>query len=193
MDRLAEARKLAIAALGEPPPALQLLAPLDYILSEHFRQRSLCQAVEHLANADGLDREMADAILGFMAFDFGLHVIDEEEDLFPMLRRRALPEDGIEDVLGALSLEHASDNEIAERIVEGLAQALETEGADFPRAELAALLMRFADGERRHLIVENAIVLPLARARLTEDDLRNLGRRMAARRGIDYPENKNAV
>ncbi|MDA4844458.1 hemerythrin domain-containing protein [Hoeflea poritis] len=193
MDRLAQARKLAIAALGEPPPVAQLLAPLDYILSDHFRQRSLCKAVEDLANADDFDREMAEAVLRFMKSDFGLHVIDEEEDLFPLLRRRALPEDDINMVLGALSLEHASDHDDAERIVEGLAQALETRRADFPDAEFAALLKRFAAGERRHLIVENAIVMPLARARLNDDDLRNLGRRMAARRGIDYPEKKHAV
>lgn len=192
MDRLAQARNLAIAALSEPPPAAQLLAPLDYILSEHFRQRSLCQAVENLAKADGLDREMAEAVVGFMKSDFGLHVIDEEEDLFPLLRRRALPEDGVEDVLGALSLEHALGHDNAERIVEAMAQALETDGADFPKPDFAELLKRFAASERRHLIVENAIVMPLARARLTKDDLRNLGRRMAARRGIDNPEKKNA-
>lgn len=193
MDRLSQARTLVIAALREPPPAAQLLAPLDYILSEHFRQRSLCQAVENLANADGFDREMAEAVVAFMKSDFGLHVIDEEEDLFPLLRRRALPEDGIEDVLGALSLEHASDHDDAERIVEGMAQLLETDGAGFPEPDFAKLLKCFAASERKHLIVENAIVMPFARARLTKDDLRNLGRRMAARRGIDYPEKKNAV
>ena len=46
---------------------------------------------------------------------------------------------------------------------------------------------------RHHLTLENAIVLPLARIRLTADDLRNLAQRMSARRGIKLQEPGNAV
>ncbi|WP_206057158.1 hemerythrin domain-containing protein [Nitratireductor sp. XY-223] len=193
MDRLQEARTMAISALREPPPAVQLLSPLDYILSDHFRQRTLCAVLDKMAEAAGFDRELIEAVLDFLKSEFGLHVIDEEEDLFPLMRRRAMSEDAIDEVLGELSLEHASDRVDADRIVEGLAGALEANGAGFPAPQFARLLKRFAAKERRHLIVENAIIMPLARARLTDDDLRNLGRRMAARRGIDYPEKKHAV
>ncbi len=46
------------------------------------------------------------------------------------------------------------------------------------------------DGARKQpldLVNANAVLLPLARRRLTEADLKELGRDMAARRGIVYP------
>ena len=184
---------MTIAALDTAPPVLQLLSPLQYILSDHFRQRALCQALDELADANTLDLEQVEAVLRFLKGEFSAHVIDEEEDLFPLLRRRAEPEDDVDGVLGDLSLEHATDKKEAEQVISELSVAIETDGRGFPSKKAAKLLHRFAASERRHLIVENAIVMPLARARLTEDDLRNLGRRMAARRGIEYPEKPNAV
>ncbi|MAS03303.1 MAG: hypothetical protein CL534_01145 [Ahrensia sp.] len=174
---------MALQALATPTPSAQLATPLDYVFSEHFRQRTLCWMIDRIADAESRDEECIAAVLRFLREDFGPHVIDEEEDLFPLLRRRAEPEDRIEEVLGELSQEHAADKLDAEVIVEGLSD--KTGRKRFTNA-FQGLLHRFAANERRHLIVENAIVLPLARVRLTIDDLRNLGRRMAARRGIDF-------
>ncbi len=192
MNRRKEVRAMTIEALENAPPVAQLLSPLEYILTDHFRQRALCQALDELADSDALDTEQAAAALDFLKTEFSPHVIDEEEDLFPLLRRRAEPADDIEEVLGELSLEHATDRDEAELVIGELSSAIEANGSGFPSPKFAELLQRFAANERRHLIVENAIVMPLARARLTADDLRNLGRRMAARRGIDYPETPNA-
>ena len=81
--------------------------------------------------------------------------------------------------------EHAADETDAKQII----ALLETAKSNAETAELTnndrELLRRFAANERQHLIVENAIVLPLARARLSETDKQNLGMRMAARRGTD--------
>jgi hemerythrin-like domain-containing protein len=46
-------------------------------------------------------------------------------------------------------------------------------------------LARFAGHARRHLILENAIILPFARLRLTRHDLETLRLRMMQRRGLD--------
>ncbi len=192
MNKQQEAKAMALQALDMMPPAAQLTTPLDYILADHFRQRVLCSVLDDFAETGALDRDLAAAALRFLKTDFAPHVIDEEEDLFPLLRRRSQPEDRIEDVLGDLSQEHATDKLDADGIIDGLGTVLETEGNDSVDEDLRALLRRFAASERRHLIVENAIVMPLARARLTRDDLRNLGRRMAARRGLDYPDDANA-
>lgn len=183
MDKHDEALKMALETLASPPPAEQLAAPLDYVFAEHFRQRILCWMIDRIADGSACDEKCIAAVLRFLREDFGLHVIDEEEDLFPLLRRRAEPQDRLNDVLGELSEEHAADRLDATAIVEGLSHA--RPGKRLTRA-LRDVLHRFAANERRHLIVENAIVLPMARVRLTIDDLRNLGRRMAARRGIDY-------
>ena len=42
--------------------------------------------------------------------------------------------------------------------------------------------------QRRHLAWENGTILPLARKRLNKHDLAELGRKMAARRGLSFPD-----
>ena len=157
--------------------------PLGFIVAEHHRHRELCQAAEEVAAAVRLDKPLAKSIADFLVDDMTLHVIDEEEDLFPLLRRRAKPGDGIERIIGLLSGEHAADESLARMVVDGLRQALAMESDSLPE-ELRNALLTFADRERRHLTVENAIVLPLAGRRLSKKDLTELGRRMAARRGM---------
>ncbi len=182
---------MALQALDTMPPTVHLTTPLDYIVADHFRQRVLCSVLDDIAETGVVDRDIAAAALRFLKTDFAPHVIDEEEDLFPLLRRRSQPEDRIEDALGDLSQEHASDKIDVDAIVDRLQAILDSDD-NTAGDDLRTLLRRFAASERRHLIVENAIVMPLARARLTKDDLRNLGRRMAARRGLDYPDDANA-
>lgn len=181
-----QARQLALEVVAAMPPAEQLAAPLDYIFADHFRLRTLCAMLDRIAGDRSVDRQLVAAALRFLRDEFGVHVHDEEEDLFPLLRRRTEPEDGIERTLAGLCEEHTADREDARAIVEGLARIEGSGSRRRPTDRFRKLLRRFAANERRHLIVENAIVLPLARARLTPEDLGSLGRRMAARRGIDY-------
>ncbi len=63
-----------------------------------------------------------------------------------------------------------------------LAGCLDT-GSDLS-AEERELLARFAGHVRRHLVAENAILLPIARTRLTRADLATLSAHMRARRGL---------
>jgi hemerythrin-like domain-containing protein len=177
---------------GTPSPAGRfgtldpklLSDPLGYIHADHFRHRELCRAAEELADAALYDAALGEAVAAFLDRDMAVHVIDEEEDLFPLLRRRAAAADGIEKVLGLLSGEHAADEMLAKQIVNGLLRAARKPAETLDRA-LKNALRTFADRERRHLTVENAIVLPLAAKRLSRADLNGLSRRMAARRGID--------
>lgn len=167
----------------EPLPTELLRKPLDYILADHLRQRVLCILCEQLADSENLDTEIAKEVVAYLKTDMAVHVIDEEQDLFPLIRRRAEDEDNIEEALGQLSGEHASEEDLAKAITDGLESALEhatTKLGDGLRQKLRDL----AHNERRHLALENATVMPLAKARLTERDLRDLSARMAARRGI---------
>lgn len=157
--------------------------PLDYILAEHHRQRTLCQWVDRLAAESALDRRLARLVAQHIARDMTLHIIDEEEDLFPLLRRRALPEDQIDKVLGMLSGEHATEGQLGREAVDGLLDALER-GEGRLSEEFRHKLRAYAAGQRRHLAVENAVVMPIAERRLTRKDREGLARRMAARRGI---------
>lgn len=160
-----------------------LSRPLDYIQAEHLRHRELCRAAEELADSEPFDALLARAILKFLEADMTLHVSDEEEDLFPVLRRRLTPDDDADRILGLLSGEHAADEALSREIVSDLRRAIEEEVAVIPDV-LRNTLMAFADRQWRHLTVENAIVLPLARERLSKSDLDRVAGRMAARRNI---------
>lgn len=179
----------------EPLPTALLRKPLDYILADHLRQRVLCVLCERIAErrdaaaeaGTGNTADIVREVLDFIEHDMVVHVIDEEQDLFPLIRRRAKPDDDIEEALGQLSGEHADDGELGARIAAGL-KALRDGDTKRPPAELAADLRAFAASQRQHLALENATVMPLARVRLTARDLEELAARMAARRGILFDE-----
>lgn len=160
-----------------------LAKPLEFIVADHLRQRNLCCIMERLADEPLLNHALAGAVADHISGEMTIHVIDEEEDLFPLLRRRASPEDEVERVLGLLSREHREDDRLAETIVAGLRQAIDA-NADELSFALRDALRNFVRRQRRHLAVENAIVMPLAEIRLTQNDREGLARRMAVRRGI---------
>ncbi len=169
-------------------PVSLLRRPLDYLMADHHRQRVLCRLADELAAAGGPEVELALTLGNFIARDMAIHVIDEEQDLFPLLRRRAVPEDAIDAILGRLAAEHASAGVLVARLGRALGEAA-LSGRPLDRSTRRDLV-ELARGEREHLALENAIVMPLARLRLTESDLRALSLRMAARRGlfIDDPD-----
>ena len=107
---------------------------------------------------------------------------DDAEDLFPLLSRRCTAEDG----LGRAIARICTDRDAASRLLPGLraalAQCLDT-GAELS-TEDRQLLTRFAFHVRRYLAAENAILLPIARARLTRRDLQKLSSHMRSRRGL---------
>lgn len=173
----------------EPLPVALLDRPLDYLLSDHHRQRVLCTLCDELARQDPIDGERAVEVIGHVSRDLAIHVIDEEQDLFPLLRRRATVADGIEPILGQLSGEHARDESLAATIVDGLRDAVAAPGMPAP-PELRTALRAFARTQRQHLALENATVMPLARQRLTTMDLAGLASRMAARRGVDLDSDR---
>ncbi|MFN3522088.1 MAG: hemerythrin domain-containing protein [Phenylobacterium sp.] len=167
----------------EPIPPELIADPLNFFFAEHYRHRQLCRAIDELAAATFFDAERISEVVDFLRFEAPVHIIDEEEDLFPLLRRRCLPEDELEGILGELSAEHKADGVLGKRVRTYLEACLEKRlapGADLlRRGDLTA----FAAQERRHLALENAIVLPIARLRLSPEDLCGLSRRLAARRG----------
>ncbi len=163
--------------------------PLEFILTEHDRQRVLCAALERLGDhPEAPDtQENAAHILRYLTHELPHHIADEEEDLFPLLRRRATADDGVEPMLEALHNEHATDDEFR-LALEGPLRAIAA-GETLPSFETFRHQARaFAELHRRHLAWENGALLPLARKRLSADDLLALGRSMAARRGIVFPE-----
>jgi hemerythrin-like domain-containing protein len=168
----------------EPSDLAMLSKPLEFIRADHHRQRKLCGLIEELARAPRLDAGKVEAVIAYLGHDMVLHIIDEEEDLFPLLRRRCLPEDDIDAILGILSGEHADEQHLAGDIRDALA-GLIASGTPVPEhPEVQEKMLRFAKRGRRHLVLEDNIILPIARARLTERDQADLARQLATRRGI---------
>ena len=167
----------------EEIPRELMTEPLDWFFAEHYRHRQFCRLLTEVAAAHVFDGERITALVEFIRNDLALHIIDEEEDLFPLLRRRALPEDEIEDVLGRLSAEHKTDSMCAQSVRGHLENCLARQSAPGMIPEARKALQDFASHELRHLALENAVVLPIARLRLSGGDLRAMSRRLAARRG----------
>ena len=176
----------------EPMPKELLKEPLDWLFAEHFRHRQWCRLIETLAKSGIFDEEALSAAVAFLREDLPLHILDEEEDLFPLLRRRAVPEDDLERILGILSADHRIDQERVTHLLVGLNAALVAKKAPGLDADLRALMLDFVTKERRHVALENAIVIPLARLRLSAIDLKSLSARLGARRGIPLQDPTNA-
>ena len=167
--------------LSPTDPAL-LATPLDFLSEDHMRERQVCCVIDRLALSMSFDHSAAQTVLRFVNEELNLHMRDEAEDLFPLLTRRCPAEDGIGRAISRIR----SDLDEATRLLPGLravlARCLDAGG------ELATedrqLLTQFAGHVRRHLAAENAILIPIARARLTRRDLQRLSRQMRARRGL---------
>lgn len=150
--------------------------PLASVQADHESHRAICRDLLALTACDTLDPA---ALAHFLRCDLPRHWADEEEDIFPWLRRRADPEDGIETVLERLLADHTA----ARARVAMLAEALDQRTPDTPLGpSLAESCRDFARAELRHLMFENAVVVPLARARLTPEDRETLRRHLDARR-----------
>jgi hemerythrin-like domain-containing protein len=173
----------------EAIPSELLRTPLEWFFAEHYRQRQLCLLIDDLSRRTVFDGERIDAIAAFIRQDLPVHIIDEEEDLFPLLRRRCLPEDELERVLAILSADHKADLSTAAQVLAILDAARAQRRAPGLDRDARAALAGFAAQERQHLALENAVVLPIARLRLTDADLHGLAARLAARRGqeLDGP------
>ncbi len=153
--------------------------PLDMIANAHAVQVEMCDAMERIADGlpDEVDRRLCAQVASCLLFDLPLHHHDEEEGLFPLLRARAKPEDGVDKILERLASEHSSDNDFASEI----AEALETlgQGGRPANPEMLGYMLRgFFERYRRHVHWENQLVMPLARLRLTREDLAELQSRM---------------
>lgn len=157
--------------------------PLDLISHAHAHQMQMCDAMERIADGlpDEVDRRLCAQVASILQFDLPLHHHDEETALFPLLRQRAFVEDAIDQILERLAWEHSSDNDFASEIAEAL-DAL-GQGSRAPNPEMLGYMLRgFFERYRRHVHWENTLVMPLARIRLTAEDLENLASMMDTNR-----------
>ena len=165
------------------PTRLHLLArPLEFISEDHLRERQICAVIDTLATARRFHPQDAMAVLRFLNEERNLHRRDEMEDLFPLLARRCTAEDAIDKAIARIRAEQNAALRLLPAVRAILLACLD--GGVQLGADERGLLSRFAGQVRRHLVAENAILLPMARARLTRADLRILSKHMRSRRGL---------
>ncbi len=162
----------------EPMPADLIDSPLDFIFAEHYRQREAASILVMLADG-GFDIDGVRALIAFLETDFALHIGDEELALFPMLRQHCLPEDNVDRILARLVNEHREDEANLATATEILHESISGQPiAEDDRRRLRA----FAEHIRQHLALENGVLLPIARVRLSEHELGVLAGMLKVRR-----------
>ncbi len=156
------------------------LSPLDRLVAMRLVLQAFCAIVRSLSTVSPeLFRAMAGALAHFLAQDFVRIVTEEQDGLLVYLRRRLMLGDELDTLIEHLHDEHRQDCEQA-RILSGrcgeFATGIET---DWP--DLLEALSAFAEQQRRHLIWEDATILPVARERLQADDLQSWSAEMTRR------------
>lgn len=167
-----------------------LREPLEFLGADHIRQRKVCSALDTLFpdGNGGCDEEISRTIRAYLTVDLPLHISDEEVDLFPSLRAAGRTEDNIASLIDGLTRDHATELSIAGTIATVLGQTGQPPAENDNGLSASRLFAAFTECVRRHLAIEEQTLLPLARKRLSHADLARIGRGMAQRRNIDYPD-----
>ena len=100
-----------------------------------------------------------------------------------MLRQKCDSEDEILPTLDRLCADHAQVRSSLKGVMAGLHRTMEAHQGLSPQE--TETCKTFAALKLRHVILENAIVLPIARVRLSRRDLQDLSDRMLRRRRLD--------
>ncbi len=164
------------------------LDPIEFIYWEHERIRICCEELVRLADDLAAEdaQQTAASVLAYLEDKLPLHLADEEEDLFPLVRRRCLASDKIVSVLLLLVTEHRADVECGRGLLVPL-RAIAAGGRPSDPVLFGHYTHAFRILQQRHQRMENNEVMPWAIEHLSPEDKTELGRRMAARRGVSFP------
>ncbi len=155
--------------------------PLDFMAEDHMREREVCTLIDRIVEGEPVDSKDIAIMRAFLIDDLPQHLADEECDLFPLMLERCDPDEEIDKMITRLQADHRHAIGDSQAIA-----ALIVANADRKKTlsdTVFAKMSDFATHARRHLILENAILLPLARARLTKTDLETMRAHMLERRG----------
>lgn len=175
----------SLPGFGAPAPGFD--EPLEMLLACHGRIQdriaTLEKLVPHLARAgcDAAAQEAARSVLRYFDSAGANHHQDEEQDLFPLLRRHA-GERGRTDLPAALedlAAEHRTMDEVYARVRARLRDIAEARSARLEIEQVA----RFARLYRDHILREEALAFGFAAETLTPRERADLGASMAQRRG----------
>ena len=172
-----------LGVITTPLPLSQLAHPLDYLLAEHMRLRAVCSLLRYAGETCELEAKHARAVTEFITHFLPLHREDEECDLFPAVLKSARRDDELVQTISNLEVDHHRMTIMQGEIVRSLACSSDRDVISLS-ASTARMLCSFADAERRHVAIENGIVLAIARTRIHAKGLAEIAQAMTARRGL---------
>ncbi|MCW8971750.1 MAG: hemerythrin domain-containing protein [Gammaproteobacteria bacterium] len=169
-----------------PTAAPDFSDPIGLLRACHERIFQHCDTLERLAThlsrqgADQAFQEAAAKIDRYFSTAAKHHHDDEEQDLFPRLARQSLK---LADAVHHLQQEHEQLDALWREIEPML---IRPAAIDDPEA-FAARVKRFANTYRAHAAKENEDLFAIAQHSLSHEELREMGRSMAERRGVALP------
>ncbi len=178
---IAEARTLLAHRDSPEPDTFE--DPLAFIRNDHARQMRMCNLLDAFTEKLEVEpvKPLASALLEYLTGDLPLHTQDEERDLRPALEERCEPEDGLDEVLKQMTKEHELNRDLVSFMIEDLEALADGRALSNP-VRLLMNVKEFSETQRQHVTWEDRVLLPLARQRLTADDLAKIGGNMAALR-----------
>ena len=155
--------------------------PIAIIERAHAEHAAICDVLEEIADSlpEAVNSDQCAGVLVFLRQELPQHHKDEEDGLFALLRKKSRKDKTLMGHLEQLSWEHSADESTADEIAESLEKLANGEKAENPNM-LGYMLRSFFEGYRRHLHWENTFLLPLARERLSSEDLEIIGSAMTA-------------
>ncbi len=166
-----------------PAAAPDFSDPLGLLRACHGRILKHCEIVEKLADhlaENGLDLEATEAAAKCYRYFSSAakhHHEDEEQDVFPRLARQSLK---LADFVHALKQEHVELEALWTEIAPLLANPTRIQY----KTRFCSLTQQFAAAYRNHVHKENRELLEIASDILSSDELMQIGRTMAERRGV---------
>ncbi len=172
-------------------PAASFDDPLGMLAACHERVRKNVETLGRITthvSLLGVDKEAstaAAAVHKYFSTAAHQHHLDEELDVFPCVRRRVNDAERAEllSIMEQIEQEHEVIEGLWAQMEPALLAVSEGQQAEIP----ADVVDEFVTKMRAHLDVEERQLLPRAHAFIQADDLPEIGKNMALRRGLSWP------
>jgi len=157
--------------------------PLGVLRACHERMLAHCEILRklpaHIA-ANGVDDEARSAVnrvVSYFSTSAAHHHQDEEQDLFPILNRQSLK---LADIVYRLKQDHEKLDQLWQQLLPDLKKP----GTLAENTGFAGRANAFCEACAEHINVENKELLNMAQHILSHQQLQDIGRAMARRRGL---------
>ena len=162
-----------------PEAAPDFSDPIGLLRACHDRILSFCDRLEAYAGqeADQADHDLARQVHRYFSTAGRHHHQDEEQDVFPILNRQSIK---LAELIHSLRQEHAEMDALWQELEPNLLRPAAIED----RQAFRELAGRFVAACRRHVERENREMLEMARHVINSRQLKEIGQKMAERRGV---------